>query len=609
MVKSRLRASPRGARGLFLGMTIRQFAAPARQYALIGATLLAAMFVSPAIDLLRAHQLFDVVEHGRTLVILFEIVMMFALGFLVYELAKPTVIPSFVLAIFFGMIVRESLSSLTLNPTLLTTLITIGAVFILFSGGLETPFQKFQELLAPILSLAIVGTVLNAMLLSLTAVWLLMWFNIQLPIIAIVLLGAALASTDPAAIIPSFQSLVFTKPRLKHIAVSESAINDVVGAVLVSLFLTMYTAGDSIQSVLRAYTQLVSFEQVMMIGYVVLIGVIAGGLGFAILHFWSYWKQRVYTEGETDAALFLAVPLAVFTAASLMGGSGYLGVFVTGLFFSLGSHMRHVEHYFNHTIEAFMKPMIFILLGALVDPAQLVEYAPVGIIAGLLFMFVLRPLVVFATLMPFCYMGQCFSIRELLFLSFVRETGVIPAALLVTIKLAGVPGADTMGAIGLWIILLTVIIEPPLTPLVARTLGVAKDLPSRPHRKHAGPVAVLCSRGYSFPERMRTVVDWAKQHGVENIALLHCPEEKYSPEFVDGVRKRAEQLFRQFNQELNAEGHRDMTFEFLCGPGLLQDNIESLIAEGDVSIIFVGSKMLDYRMEDVKRLSVPFYFM
>ena len=52
-----------------------------------------------------------------------------------------------------------------------------------------------------------------------------------------------------------------------------------------------------------------------------------------------------------------------------------------------------------------------------------------------------------------------------------------------------------------------------------------------------------------------------------------------------------------------------MHFEFLCGKGLLQDNIEAMVESGDVSIIFVGSKMLDYRMEDVKRLQTPFFFM
>lgn len=579
------------------------------QYALILCMLLISWFFARMLHAAFERQFLDVVEHADTLVILLGIVILFALGFVVYELARPTALPSFVLAIFFGMVTRDSLSFLTDSPASITTLITIGAVLILFSGGLETPFRKFRELVGPILSLSVIGTLLNALLLSLLLYWLAGLFGIALPLITAVLLGAALASTDPAAIIPSFRSLVFRRPRVKHIAVSESAINDVVGAVLVSIFIALYHSGAVFDTVTQAYASLASLQSLALTARVMFLGAAAGVGGFAVLHYWNKWKQRVATEGDTDAALFLAVPLAVFTIASIVGGSGYLAVFITGLLFSLQSHMRHVEHYFNHTIEGFMKPLVFILLGAMVDPAELMNYAGIGIVAGLIFMFVLRPLIVFTTLLPFHFVRHCFSYRELLFLSFVRETGVIPAVLLITINLAGIPGADFLGAVGLWIILLTLVIEPPLTPFVAKYLGIAHEIPERSQRKHSGPVAVLCSRGYSFPQRMRTVVDWAKEHGVENVLLLHCPEDKYSKSFVSGVKSRAKELFKQMNEELISEERKEMNFEFLCGPGMLQDNIESLIEEGDVSIIFVGSKMLDYRMEDVKRLNVPFYFM
>lgn len=548
-------------------------------------------------------------EHGQTVVILLAVVIIFALGFLVYELAKPTVIPSFVLAIFFGMVSQDVLTFLTERPVSVTTLITIGAIFILFSGGLETPFRKFQELMAPIFSLAIIGTLINAMLLSGLVVSLAEAFGIHIPLIGAIVLGAALSSTDPAAIIPSFQSLLFTKNRVKHIAVSESAINDVVGAVLVSVFIMLFQNGVPFFSVLHTYANLFTLENTMLLLHVVVGGLVAGVLGFAVLLWWSRWKRRTQTEGETDAALFLAVPLGVFALASIAGGSGYLGVFITGLLFSLRSHMKHVEHYFNHTIEGFMKPMIFILLGALVEPAQLWEFAGIGIVTGLLFMFVLRPLIVLITMLPFCMTKKGFSISELIFLSFVRETGVIPAVLLITIQLLDIPGSEPIMAIGLWVILLTLIIEPPLTPCVACKLGVAKAAKERAQRKYSGPVAVLCSRGFSFPERMKAVVAWADDHQVENIALLHCPENKYSEEFVGDVKTRAEQLFESMNKKRENEGYKHINFEFLCGPGLLQDNIEAMVEEGDVSIIFVGQKMLDYRLEDVKRLDVPFFFM
>lgn len=552
---------------------------------------------------------FEAASHTETLVTLFSIVIVCAMGFVIVELAKPTVLPSFVLAIFFGIVSRDTLSHLVENSAALTTLITIGAIMILFGGGLETPFTKFKRLISPILSLAFIGTVINALLLSLILMSLVDSTGIDMPLAAIVLLGAAVASTDPAAIIPCFQCLHFRRPRVKHIAISESAINDVVGVVMVTIFLTIFQSNLKPISVLQSYALLGTREHLTLIIKVLLGGIFVGMIGFAILHFWSNWKQKVQTEDDADAALFLAVPLFTFTLAEAFGGSGYLAVFLTGLLFHIRSHFRHVEHYFNHTIEGFMKPTIFMLLGAMVNPVDLITYAEIGLISGLLFTFVLRPLIVLITLTPFHFTRLKLSWKEIAFLSFVRETGVIPAVLLITISLSGIPGAEASLAVGLWIILITLVIEPPLTPLIARKLGIATDKPALPERSHIGPVAVLCSRGYSFPERMKTVVDWSIQHSVDNIALLHCPEEKYNKQFVRDVEKRANDLFKSVNKQLEADGRKPITFEFLCGPGLLQENIESLIAEGDVSIIFVGSKMLDYRLEDVKRLNVPFYFM
>ncbi|PIR54376.1 hypothetical protein COU75_01160 [Candidatus Peregrinibacteria bacterium CG10_big_fil_rev_8_21_14_0_10_42_8] len=590
-------------------MSIREMRDVAQNYTLIACMLAISWFLSSHFTVAINGAFRGVNELGGTLFVLCGIVIVLMLGFIIYELAKPTAIPSFVLAIFFGIGAKDILSIITKNPVTLTTLIVIGAVLILFEGGLETPFRKFKNLIGPILALAFVGTIINAFLFAQMLPILGEAFGVNIPIAAAILLGAAIASTDPAAIIPSLQTLIFKKTRVKHIAISESAINDVVGAILVGIFLTLFMENGEPMHVGDAYRLLITTENFSRIVHTILIGTAVGFIGFFILHIWNYWKARVQTEDGTDAALFIAIPIFCYMMATLFGGSGFLAVFLCGLLFHVRSHFRHVEHYFSQTIEGFMKPMIFMLLGAMVDVNALIEYTGIGIVAGLIFMFILRPLIVFAMLLPFAKTKQKFSVCEMVFLSFVRETGVIPAILLITIQLSGLPGTELIMPIGLWVILLTLIIEPPLTPLLACKLGIAKEMPNSPERKHSGPVAVLCSRGYSFPERMDTVVKWADNHHVENIALLHCPEEKYSGDFTSDVRKRATALFKSINQHRRNSEKKEVNFEFLCGKGLLQDNIESMIEGGDVSIIFVGSKMLDYRMEDVKRLETPFFFM
>ncbi len=585
-------------------------------YLLIAGLLVVSWLVSLGTPVLFTETFPHLAGQGAILVVFFEAVMVLIFGFLAYELAKPTVIPSFVLAIFIGMLERAPLSILVDDSRVLTVLATLGAALILFGGGLETPFTRFKKLIGPILSLAFIATIVTALLFSWVLGALSPSFGLALPVGAIILLGSALASTDPAAIIPSLKSLAFKNPRARDLAVSESAINDVIGAVLTTVFLGIVLGtghapeGPSDEmSLFSTYSALLSAHTGMEILRELVIGSVVGTTGFGILHFWSKWKARTGLSGDADSALFLAVPLACYVLAVTLGGSGFLAVFIAGLLFNLEEHIQHVEHYFNHTIEGFMKPLIFMLLGAAVDPASLLSVAGLGISLGLLFMFVIRPIAVFLSLALFMRGKKGLTFRELLFLSFVRETGVIPAVLLIGFRVSGLPEANTVVALGLWVILLTLIIQPPFTPFVAKLLGIAADMPAFPvGARQKGPTAVLCSRGWSFLDRMQAVTDWAVSHGVKSVTLLHCPESRYSERFRADVETQATALFGSINSSLESEGRKPLDFSFVIRPGLLQDNIESFLSGHEASIVFVGSKMLDYRLEDVKRLRVPFVF-
>jgi cell volume regulation protein A len=150
---------------------------------------------------------------------------------------------------------------------------------------------------------------------------------------------------------------------------------------------------------------------------------------------------------------------------------------MAGLLFESTEHLRDIERFFHQMVDGLAKPVIFLLVGALVDVHALIAYAPLGIAAGLILMFVIRPAMVFIALGAYALVTEKkrrLSVNELLFISFVRETGAIPAVLLVT-AVSRVPApADGLIAIGMWVILLTLIVAPPLTPVIARKLGVAE---------------------------------------------------------------------------------------------------------------------------------------
>jgi cell volume regulation protein A len=139
--------------------------------------------------------------------------------------------------------------------------------------------------------------------------------------------------------------------------------------------------------------------------------------------------------------------------------------------------MEEIERFFYQVIDGIAKPIIFLLVGALVDVHALIAYAPLGIAVALIFMFVLRPAMVFMMLGLYAFFPnnpRGLTVRELLFISFVRETGVIPAVLLVTAVARMSSPVDGLVEMGMWVILLTLVIAPPLTPYVARRLGVAE---------------------------------------------------------------------------------------------------------------------------------------
>jgi hypothetical protein len=105
------------------------------------------------------------------------------------------------------------------------------------------------------------------------------------------------------------------------------------------------------------------------------------------------------------------------------------------------------------------------------------------------------------------------------------------------------------------------------------------------------------------------VADWANARDIDRVILLHCGEDKYSKTFVEEAKHKADALFKKINKRQEKDEKTQTTFQFLAHPGLLTDNIEKLLDTYDAAIVFVGKKMLDYRMEDVKRLRVPFVFL
>ena len=409
----------------------------------------------------------------------FVLGMVIFIGFFINRIAPHTQIPSFVWSLFAGIALEPVLSHYLHDASELKVVMEIFAAFILFAGGLEIPFHSFKKWFFPIASLSLMGVFLSAILFALSCYAIAGALGIEGDqlLYTVVILGAILSSTDPTAIIPTLATMKFRRPFLKEIAISESALTDITGSILTRfLLLTLIVAPaakDGTVTVLNSFVPLLQKSSYEALALQIVSGVLVGYLGFAIIQKFYAARRSTHPERTDDPALLFAVPLFTFTLGNMLGMAGFLASFVAGLLADLGGSLKKANHFYETFLGDLIKPFIFIVLGALVPLKTLLLYAPLGVFVATVFILLIRPMVVFISLAPWAIQGK-FRFGDLLFLSFIRETGIIAAVLLVLAKTYDFLMPDFLVSVGMWVILLTLIIEPPLTPYVARKLNLTK---------------------------------------------------------------------------------------------------------------------------------------
>lgn len=398
------------------------------------------------------------------------------IGYYINRIAPSTVIPSFVWAIFAGMALQPFLAFYTHQVSALKVVMEIFAAIVLFSGGLEIPFRNFKRWFFPIASLSLVGVIISSLVFTAVLYLLLLQFGMfEIALIpSIVILSAALSSTDPTAIIPTLNAMRFKRPFLKEIAVAESALTDITGSILTRFLLLVMVGVGVTQSdnIFSYFFPLVNKTTYDALALQIISGILVGYLGFALIKRFYYNPNKNDEEG--DPALLLSIPIFTYAVGTVLGGAGFLAAFVSGLLTDTIGGIKQVSHFYESLLNHLIKPFIFIVLGALVPLPILIELAPAGILAAFLFMFVIRPFVVFMSLLPWLLRHE-FLIKDMIFLSFIRETGIIAAVLLIIASSYNIIQSEFVIAIGMWVILLTLVFEPPLTPFLARAIGVAES--------------------------------------------------------------------------------------------------------------------------------------
>ncbi len=393
--------------------------------------------------------------------------LILAVGTITGLIAQKLRIPDVAVFLVVGMLIGPEalgLIDIKVDSALNQIILLFGASYVLFDGGASLRLDVLKRVWITIVVLATVGVLITAGITSIAAHAIL-----DVPWIVALLLGAAIASTDPATLVPIFRQ-VHIRDRVAQTVMSESAFNDATGAIVTFgvLGVAMGTGEISVvSSLLDLLKQAV-------------VGMVAGAaLGYlaALLIAHERWSFLM----EYAPVVTLMAVIGAYFAADGLQASGFMSVFVFGIVlgnkdvfgFSMGEAETRRLDQFVMTTAFIMRLFIFLLLGSQVDFGLMNQYLAGGAAVVVAFMLVARPIAVFVCALP--DRRARWSLNEMLFMCWTRETGVIPAALAGLLLGMNAPGARVIASVTFIAVLMTILMQAPTTKWLGTRLGLMES--------------------------------------------------------------------------------------------------------------------------------------
>ncbi len=389
------------------------------------------------------------------------------IGVISYIISSNTKIPDVIVLILAGLGLHYSGvlgDALAFSQEFTTLVIIIGASYLIFEGAAGLDNKTVNKVIITIASLAILGVIISIFILGPF-----ISFLTGTPLLIGLLIAAIVAGTDPAVLIPLMKDIKL-HPRLSQTIISESALNDATSSLATSTILGIVLIGASINPL----NILNVFAQKLLIG-----GITGAILGLIFIYFVNIKDIFSKYAGEIS----IVVVLFSFVIAEMLGGSGFVAVFSAGLILAYELIIFKKEVKFDyqtkyqiehtaHTLITILKIFIFIILGANIDIWALTAYWWHGILIALFYMIVVRPITV--VLSALWDKRAQWGWNEIIFLSWTRQTGVIPASLLALVMTQNVPNKEAIQAIVMIIILMTIVIQNSTAGILARKLNLTE---------------------------------------------------------------------------------------------------------------------------------------
>lgn len=390
-------------------------------------------------------------------IILLATALLLVLSVVSGQLSDRLGVPGLLVFLLIGMLAgSEGLGGVPFDDAELAQRVGIVAlVFILFAGGLLTSWASVRSVLVPAIALSTAGVLLTALLVGGFASWFL-----DLTLLEGFLLGAIVSSTDAAAVFAVLRARrTSLTAQVRALLELESGSNDPM-AVFLTVACTQLIAvpGGPVAALLPV------FAVQMTLGAVV-------GLAFGRAMVLTVNRLRLEYDGLYPV-LTIGMVLLCYAATAGCGGNGFLAVYVAGI--AMGSQrFRHRNSLvrFHDGLAWLMQIAMFVVLGLLVFPSRLLPVAASALAVVAFLMLVARPVSVLLVLA-----GTRFTLPEKLMVGWVGLRGAVPIVLATFPLLANVPDAEVIFDLVFFIVLVSVAIQGPSIPWIARRLGVAAPL-------------------------------------------------------------------------------------------------------------------------------------
>ena len=349
----------------------------------------------------------------------------------------------------------------------------VALCIILFTGGTSTEIKAIRPVIGPGLMLSTLGVLVTAGVTGLFIFWLsgMSWTNIHFALVPSLLLASTMSSTDSASVFGILGSRnVGLKQNLRPLLELESGSNDPMAYMLTIILIEAATVGEGLSA------GDVCVQLLLQFGIGGIMGWLLGRAGV--------WLSRCYRNlgnarnedfGQSTAMvsiLAMAIVFLTFTSTTTLGGNGYLAVYICGIVFgnSRVPFKKGVGRFMDG-VTWLSQIVVFIMLGLLVNPHEMLSVAAVSLLIGTFMIFVGRPLSVFLCLTPFRRIG----LRAKTFVSWVGLRGAVPIIFATYPVVAHVEGASQIFNIVFFVTILSLLVQGTSVIASARKLGLVED--------------------------------------------------------------------------------------------------------------------------------------